>query len=525
MSDMREQLQIVGEMVRMVWRRAFLFGLIAICGMAASLFYALSQVSLYETTAAIQIQRPQVSGDLARSTADTSVAERVQRIEQRLLARDNIEEVINDLGLFADQPGLTLSNKVGIVRNALRIERIAAPGTGYGANSTPSALLITVTLDNAKLAADTANRFVESLLEQNVQSRGDTARRTLLFFEEEETRISNEIIELEREIANFKNSNIDALPEGLSARRDEIGRIQTSELDLENRILELEQQQEDLASGEGRLSDTSSRSPEYEELRRLEVLLAERSRVLAPTHPEIRQLELQIAAVVAGSSQLRESAVARQVALLGRQVKALNEQIAVLAKRRAEIENSVRNMPKVTMELNALNRRLQQLQDQYSVINVRRAEAETGLRLEDTRQSERFVVLENALVPDTSISGSRKKTALLGGVASIILAFGLVWLLEMINPVMRCPSQMKRRLDLRPVVAIPYIATPWERMRKRLVYVGSIAGILLAAPFVLEAVNEYVMPLEEIAEKAGLDDLMEPEAALPSADLATETEG
>ncbi|MEO0912980.1 MAG: Wzz/FepE/Etk N-terminal domain-containing protein, partial [Pseudomonadota bacterium] len=237
-NRMTDQIQIAKELLRMLWRRKLLFLAVAIIGCAATLGYALRLTPLYEATAAIQIQKPQISGDLG-TTADSSVAERVQQIEQRLMARANMISVIEELGLFADLPDLTLNDKVGVLREVTRIDRVAAPGTGFGANGTPSALIISVTLSDAKQAADTANRFVESVLELNEQKRSDLVRQTVRFFKDEETRISDRIVELEREIANFKNRNLDALPEGLSDRRDEIGQIESAELELETRILDL----------------------------------------------------------------------------------------------------------------------------------------------------------------------------------------------------------------------------------------------------------------------------------------------
>lgn len=521
---MTEQIQIAKELLRMLWRRKLMFLAVVIIGCGATLSYALKLTPLYEATAAIQIQRPQISGDLANA-ADSSVAERVQQIEQRLMARTNMIAVIEELGLFEDLSALTVNDKVGVLRDVTRIDRVTAPGTGFGPNGTPSALFISVTLSDARQAADTANRFVESVLELNEQKRSDLVRQTVAFFKNEETRISDAIVVLEREIATFKNRNLDALPEGLSDRRDEIGQIESAELELETRILDLEQRRDTLQSDDNQIGELGTRSPEYEELRRLEIELEARSRVLAPTHPEIRQLERQIASVVAGSTQLRDSAITREVSLIGRQIAALEKQKGAFAERRTALETSLRNMPRVTLELNALERRLEQLQSQFNVISVRRLEAETGQRLEESRQSERFVVLESALEPEISIGPSRKKLALAGGMASVIAAFAIVWLLELINPVIRTSAQMRRKLDLRPVVSIPYIPTMWEVQQRRLAWVISAAAVILAAPFAVEAIDTHVMPIEQIAAIAGLEGLIGGEADAAPAPPTRETNG
>lgn len=507
---MTDQLQMIGDMIRMLWRRKFLFLFIVILGSAGSIYLALQQTKLYEARAVIQIQRPQVASALNSPSGEVSVAERVQQIEQRILARSNLAQMIEELNLFTEDEDTSTTEKVTLMREAVRIDRIAAPGTGYGENSIPSALVISVTLGDAELAATATNRFVESVLEQTAEGRRDRARNTLQFLQEEEASISAEIVDLEKRLAEFKNKNLNALPETLSSLQDEISSLRTAVLDIDSRILALEQQRTDLSAGNAGAvgSERGTRSPEYEELRALEIELSERRTVLAANHPEIRSLERQIAALVSGSAKLRDNAIQLQIQRLDRQIASLEAQKKKHTDRQSEIESTIREVPRVSLELNALESTLERRQEQLSAVTRDLSAAETRQRLEDEQQSERFEVLESALVPETSVGPSRKKLALFGFVASCGLAFGLIFLLDLLNPVIRTASQMKRRLDLQPVISIPYIPTAWERRRRRLVWVTALAGIVLGTPFAVDAVDEHVMPIEDIAAMTGVPVIM-----------------
>jgi len=119
------------------------------------------------------------------------------------------------------------------------------------------------------------------------------------------------------------------------------------------------------------------------------------------------------------------------------------------------VRSAMSRTPDIERELGAFDRRLQQLQDQYGVITRRLAEADTSQRLEERNQLERFTLLERATVPQQATGGSGKKLMALGVGVSLVVAFGLALLLEMMNPVLRTGNQMLRQLDLIPVILIP----------------------------------------------------------------------
>jgi uncharacterized protein involved in exopolysaccharide biosynthesis len=513
MERSMDQAQAIGEVLRMLRRRLPLLALATAIGVAASIFYALGRPPLYETSAKILVEPQQITDELARSTVNLSAAERLQLIEQRLLARDSLVAVIERLGLFADAPGLGMTDKVELMRAAVRIDSISVSGQnqGWGSSAGLFAFTITVRLGDAEQAAEVANEFVDSAIQQNLRVRAERARDTLAYFEEEEARVGASVAAVEAEIAAFKKANEDALPESLESRREELARLRESELEIERRTLDFQARHAELATAleGGRALGTGALGPEETELRELELELAQKRRVLAASHPEIRRLQDRIAAVsallgepaadaAAGTLEDQRDAMRREIAQLAGQIELLQGQGAEIAARRAELDAEIRRTPEVELGLSALTRRLADLRDQLSDISRRRAEARTGEQLEATQQSERFQVVESALVPEYPVEPNRKKIVVLGSGASGGLALGLVFLLEMLNPVLRSSGQMERQLGIRPVVTIPYVAAPGERWRQRRRWIAGLGLAAVALAAVLVLVDREVAPLAPI---------------------------
>ena len=111
-----EQNQSIRELLALV--RRHLIGLIGIVGLgsAAAVGYALSRPSIYETSAKVLIESQQIPDEMARSTVNLSTAARLQLIEQRLMARDSVAALIEKLGLYADLEALSMTRKVGLLR-------------------------------------------------------------------------------------------------------------------------------------------------------------------------------------------------------------------------------------------------------------------------------------------------------------------------------------------------------------------------------------------------------------------------
>ena len=522
--------QIV-DLWRMVWRRFWIIALVLVLGLPLVALYAYLKLPLYEAEAKILVESQRIPGDMARTTVTIGAGERLQQIQQRLMARDNLLNLIREVGLYADRDDLTLTEKVDLAREATKIVPITLTGVrAHGHNTVLSAFIIRVTYESPEKAAELANRFVTVVLDQNIQSRSERARETTAFFAQEQERLDREIIALEAEITRFKQENKDALPDSVLFRQSELSRLGDARLALSQRLLDFEEERRQVLVKLDALSRTGTTTgqpgPGQVELARLEAALVRTRAIKAETHPEIRALERQIAAlkaVLAGTAAPAETAgprptSAEEVELRGRldtlvsQAKLLTAEKETLEKRRADLAESLQKTPAIEIQLNALARRLTEKQEMHGVITRKRTEAETGERMEVNQQAERFEVIESAIVPQKPIAPNRRKIVVLGSGVVFVLAFGLALLADQMRPRIRSGGQLERQLGLRPVVSLPYVRTRSER-RQRLAWRGSIAAlVLLGIPAGLYAVDRFYRPLplvaEQLAEKSGADNII-----------------
>ena len=407
-----DQIFPLDDMIDMVRRRFRVIAAIIFVGSVAALFFAASQTHLYRSAEVLQVARPTIDNDLARSTVDGSSARRLQLIEQQLMTRGTMLEVAEQFGVFDAAPEMLPSERVSRMRDAIRITGVAAAREGYTDDGTVSVLTITATFDTPQKAQAIAHEFARRTIDISASSRIEQARETLRFFSEEETKQLGELDRIEREITAYQRDNNLAIEGGLELRQTQIAAINEAILGIERERIALEQ--------------------------------------------DLSQLD----------QTQRAATLERLQSEIGAQIEVLNLQQALLEARLAKLAQAIKVSPQIERDLAAFERQRQKLQDELNVIAARRAEAEVGLKLEEQRQAERLTVIEPAALPDYPVTPSRKRTALIGMAASVFLGLLAAFLLDLRHPVIRSARQMQSRLGITPVVTIPPLE-PSRRSRKR----------------------------------------------------------
>ncbi|OBY26189.1 DUF874 domain-containing protein [Leisingera sp. JC1] len=395
----------LGDFLDMVQRRLFTIACVFVLGCLVSLWFAASQQHEYETAEVLQITQPQIAGELAKSTVEGSSARRMQLIEQRLMARGTLLEIIGKFGLYADQDSLTELQKVVQLRTAVQITGIAAAREGFADDGTISVLTITARMPTAEQAQQVASEFGRRTIELSMSTRIDQARETLSFFVQKEAALADQVAVLEDEIAAYRNANDVTLPGTIEFRRAEIAAMNEGLLEIARERIEIR-----------RAADRAQSTERAATARRLQ-----------------EEAEQQLAT--------------------------LDAQEALLTQRKAGLEASLQTTPEVERQLGAYDRRLEQLQGELAQMTARRNEAEVGFRLETSHQAERLTVIEPAPLPDYPVTGARKTKALMGAAASALLALLAAFLQELRHPVLRTAAQMERETGLVPVVSIPVMDT------------------------------------------------------------------
>jgi hypothetical protein len=196
----------------------------------------------------------------------------------------------------------------------------------------------------------------------------------------------------------------------------------------------------------------------------LKAELAQKSAALSDTHPDVRRLRAQIAALEKVKVPLT-SVAARGGA---------DEQLDPLLLQRLGIQQ---NLETTAQKLAAARR---------------------GENLERDQYSERLQVLEQAVAPQKPIKPDRVKIIALSFFAAIMAGFAGIWMIESIDRTIRNSSDLIGVANGQHVVAIPFIVTKSDLSRKkgRLVL---LTGVLLATLLVgLIVVHVFVRPLDDL---------------------------
>ncbi|MCK0151698.1 Wzz/FepE/Etk N-terminal domain-containing protein [Marivita sp. S6314] len=430
--------QSISEVLSALKRRKGLIVALTLLGCVISLVVALIKEPVYSAIAVVQIEDAQVTGTTStigappdtRSSLDASRT--VRLIEQRVMSRGSLFEIMEEHGLFADNPSMTPNERITAMRQSILIEAIMS-GEPWQPNQAVSGMVIYVNLNDAQKAADVANDVLDRVMEEARIRSVDRARFELDFFNTEEARIRAEISAAEDAVAEFKSANAEVLPSNITVLQGELTTLNGTLITLRQQILSLE----------------------------------------------------------SNSGRTRADA-------LERQVNVLEDQIALIESRIVEINGLLARAPGVERELISLERERAQLTEQFTVISRRKADAEMSQSLEEQRQLARFEVLERAEPPVYATSGSKRSVAMLGAVASVIMAAGIALALEMLNPPIRTASQMERALGVRPVISVPILDTP-PPPKKGGKGNGSKFGLGVAVALLLGAIALVAKPLTEWA--------------------------
>ena len=147
---MEQQAQLIIELWRMFLRRFWIMAIIGGLGIGIAAFIAYIMPPVYESEAKILVESQQIPDELARSTVTTGAAERLSLIRQRMMTRDNLQRVIEDLNLFEDRTDLSVSQKINQLRAATSLRPIGLTNQRTRGDSNVSAFVINVRFPDAK---------------------------------------------------------------------------------------------------------------------------------------------------------------------------------------------------------------------------------------------------------------------------------------------------------------------------------------------------------------------------------------
>jgi uncharacterized protein involved in exopolysaccharide biosynthesis len=476
---------------------------------AMAAYIAITLPATYRAEALLLVESPQIPDDLAASTVGNNAPEQLDIIQQRLLTRANLLDIANDLDVFPNRQAMVPDDVVDQMRASTSFR------STFGRDRATTLTIAFTASDPTKTAA-VVNEYVTRVLDENVRLRTGLAGQTLDFFEQEVARLGEDLSRQSARILEFKNQNLDALPEGmdyrmsrqamLMERRAQLERDRSSLQDARERIAQIFE-----ATGQLPGSAQERMSPEQQALIQARRELDAARAIYSDTNPRLRvliarveQLEREVSATsgVATEGDPTTALYEMQMSEFDARRTFLDEQIVLITNELAEIEDAIARTPSNSITLQSLERDYENISARYNAATQRLATAAVGERIELTAKGQRITVLRQAVVPRDPTSPNRPLILLAGVAAGLGLAGALVVLLELLNRTVRRPADLTRALQITPLATLPYIATSGETVRRRGAILGVVAILAVGIPAGLYLLHVEYMPLDLLADRA-----------------------
>jgi len=306
--DSQEQfvsLDIFGTLRRRKWIGIIVF----ILCFGASVVVALTLPPMYQSTATILIEEPDVPDDLVKSTVSTFAAQRLQLIQQRVMTSQNLSAIIDRFGLYQSalqkQPR---SKIIGSMRSNIDLEIVSAnllgPQTARQQQNQNNAASIAFTLSfdhgDPRMAQQVANRLTDLYLAENAQSRQEQAAGTTEFLAAESQKLLADVQMFGQKLQEFKGKYAGSLPEQFALNNQILNQAQTTLMQNRRDLQALLEKRSFLNNQLAQISPYSPMTAQGQpttpqaQLMGLELQYVDLTAKYGPTHPDVMRVKKQI---------------------------------------------------------------------------------------------------------------------------------------------------------------------------------------------------------------------------------------
>jgi polysaccharide biosynthesis transport protein len=487
----------------------FLAPMLACLVLATAVIMSLPRV--YNSSAKILVESQSVPIMTTQAAVPTFAIERIQKIQQRALTRENLLNMADKFQLFGDRKNLSKTEIVDVMRSRITFEMLELGASNARPKANEKvAIAFAVGFDHESPTAanQVANELVNIVLEEDSRVRVGTAESSEKFVERELNNLKRNLAETDEKISAFKIQNSAQLPEKLafnmqliekqdaevnSIERDEIaGRNQQKLLEIEANVLRAGSKNKDGQQITGGVANLE------QQLNGLESEYVQKKVLFSETHPEMRRLRNAIAVLssevekmqseFAGAKPLdsNDPSLSIELRLIAQKAEMIDRQIELNTKRRDELKKSVTALrdivaktPEIGAQLQSLERTREAQQSSVDDFQLKLQATEINKRIVVDQEGERFDVIEPPVVPQEPIRPKRAQLLLMALAASIGLGGATAFGSEFMDSTVRRGRDITHKLNSRLIVTIPYIKTRSEIRKSRgkagLYVLGAIA--------------------------------------------------
>lgn len=453
---------------------------------------------LFESSALIVVEQQRVPKNFVQSTVSSNVAQRLEYIEEQILSRTELSQIIQRYGLYQHQ-GLTTDAQVTQMLTDITITPIIDPNQH---DADVSAFRIAYQGPDPVLAQEVTRDLSNLFITENLKSRAAQALGTESFIDGQVQQASLTLQTLQTQLRDLKSQYMGSLPEQQGANLQVLGQLQTV-LQADADDLARAQQQKtyltslaEAVSNAGpaaALAANGQPTPAEQQLTKAKSDLAIAQQMYTPEHPAVIRLQAQVAALQKqvdaekaaasaspkpASTKSAKSAdtpklspqVQSQITVLDQEIKQrLQDQKDAKAKI-AAIQSRIERLPEVEEKLSNLQNAYTVAKANYTTLLEKKSAAATGAAMEQQAEGEEFRLVDPANLPQKPVSPNIPRIELMGVLGALLVGVGLAFLMEMRDAVVRNEADVTYYTESPMLAALPrlrQLASPVLARAKR----------------------------------------------------------
>lgn len=445
----------------------------------------------YLSTGVIMLESASLPANMVPSTVTGSddvfvyVAQQLDSTRRKVMTKELLTEVVKEIDPYPEEAELSARDKAGLIINSTNVVPVDPVTSEPLIRST--AFAINYSNPNRQMATDVTDKLIDLFVTFNKRTRAEQASEVVKFLSTQAKGLEEQIVGMEKRIAQFKLRYGDALPDAQLRNLTGADRAQRDIENFERQILTAQERESllELQLSETSPSLTASVSDWRAELARLRVELASAEQKYTPDHPDVRRLKRAITDLTAlGNSG--NAPVAKpdnpEYLRIRSQLGAVRNQIAALQaaenRARGEVSQFTANLnavPDVERQYVQVTREYANAQAAYQDLQNKIKSANLAQSLESEARGERFAMIKAASTPASPYSPNRLGIILLGIVLGGGLAVLVALLVDASDPTVRSSDDLQELVQGTPIGAVPVILNRLDIKQRRFVW-GSVAG-------------------------------------------------
>ncbi len=504
-------------------------------GLVISCVVAFLLPNTYVSSAMLRITPPQISESLVQSTVSQQMGDRIAQMQQDILSRGSLSAIIQKpaLDLYKkDRESTPLYDVIEKMRGHISIVPVNLSGNG---NRPAAGIQIAFQYPDRYKAQAVVSELMTRFMESMVSVTGSSSKVTSDFLKDEITQAKTELTRLDNEITQFKVQNPGRLPEELQMNmqalvglqqqmagvNDAINRIAQDKLTLQTSLDTLKTRRDTYQSDAMMTVEGSAARVQNERLGRLnaeitefESKLRQLQEIYIDSHPDIRNLKLQLAVKKKERDELqaKEEEDAQKPKPAPKQIQNPNPFVkdrivdiqgqidGVLTQMRnleTERLRRVKQLDDINQQMGVFQSRISQvpanqqryvaLEREYSLAQAhylelqRRVNAASLSEDVDKRKAgEQLEVLENASLPESPTNPKRGMITGIGVGIGLMVGVFLTGIKEVKDTSLKNLKDVRAYTNLPILSSIPLLENDLlVRRKRRITYVVWSASIIL----------------------------------------------